>query len=512
MSAHAPRPSRPAAPQPGPGRPASPRLRPAPGAGRGLLLAGLVGLTQAAWAGESLPAQPLSGPAPATEAGATGAPQSFNTPGTPAAAQEAAPLFATSSNDLAAEAAAARREGRRLVVAFTLPDCPGCLEMGREVFPDPATRAAFARRFHTVQVDLAASAPLVGPDGQPWNRVEFAQSLHAYATPSFAFFDDQGALLYRHTGTLDRAEFLRLGDYVASAAYEERPFVPGQASAPQSTAGKTPKGTGTPLALRADAPDPSLPRHPQFRLTDSQGQSRHLSDFRGRVVALAVGYTRCPDVCPTTLSSLKAALEALPERLRRRVQVIFATLDPERDSAALLADYTAAFAPRGGLPFLGLRGNPEETQALIRQLSLVAEKRPAPGMDYTLDHTAGIFLIDAQGKLQGLAPYDGALADLRADLATLAAGAQPGKAPATRAGHPPASPIAPGVKAARQGNPAAQAASAAPARVPQELGAPPPAPPEAHPGDRSGPTAQENGTPPSSSPTGPGALSALARD
>lgn len=511
MSAHAPHPSWPAAPQPRQGRPATPPFRPTPRAGRGLLLAGLVGLIQAAWAGESLPARTLSGPVPATEAAATGAPQSFSTPGTPAAAQEAAPLFATSSNDLAAEAAAARREGRRLVVAFTLPDCPGCREMGREVFPDPATRTAFARRFHTVQVDLAASAPLVGPDGQSWNRVEFAQSLHAYATPSFAFFDDQGAFLYRHTGTLDRAEFLRLGDYVASAAYEERPFVPGQASAPQSTAGKPPKATGTPLALRAEAPDPSLPRHPQFRLTDSQGQSRRLSDFRGRVVALAVGYTRCPDVCPTTLSSLKAALEALPERLRRRVQVIFATLDPERDSPALLAEYTAAFAPRGGLPFLGLRGNPEETQALIHQLSLVAEKRPAPGMDYTLDHTAGIFLIDAQGKLQGLAPYDGALADLRADLATLAAGAPPGKALAPRAGHPPASPIAPGVNAARHGSPAAQAASAAPARVPQELGAPPPAPPEAHPADRSGPTAQENGTRPSSSPTGPGALSALAR-
>lgn len=484
MSAHAPRSSRPAAPQPGQGRPASPPFRPTPGAARGLLLAGLVGLIQAAWAGETLPA---------TEVAATGAPQSFSTPGTPAAAQEAAPLFATSSNDLAAEAAAARREGRRLVVAFTLPDCPGCREMGREVFPDPATRTAFAHRFHTVQVDLAASAPLVGPDGQPWNRVEFAQSLHAYATPSFAFFDDQGAFLYRHTGTLDRAEFLRLGNYVASAAYEERPFVPGQASAPQSTAGKTPKATGTPLALRAEAPDPSLPRHPQFRLTDSQGQSRRLSDFRGRVVALAVGYTRCPDVCPTTLSNLKAALEALPERLRRRVQVIFATLDPERDSPALLGEYTAAFAPRGGLPFLGLRGNPEETQALIHQLSLVAKKRPASGMDYTLDHTAGIFLIDAQGKLQGLEPYDGPLADLQADLATLAAGAQPAKALTPTAGSTTESPrTAPSIKAPRHGGPAAQAPA------PLGLQDQPPPSPEAHPAPRSEPVARA-----ALSPSGP---------
>lgn len=495
MSAHAPRPSRPAAPQQGQRRPS----RPAPGSGRGLLLAGLVGLTQAAWAGEALPSRPLSGPAPTTEAWTTGAPQSINTAGTPAEAQATAPLFASSSNDLAAEAAAARREGRWLVVAFTLPDCPGCREMGREVFPDPATRTAFARRFRTVHVDLVASAPLVGPDGKTWNRVEFAQSLHAYATPSFAFFDDQGAFLYRHTGTLDRAEFLRLGDYVASAAYEDRPFVPGQTVGHQTHAGKSHQATGVAPTLRADAPDPGLPRHPQFRLTDSQGQSRRLSDFRGRVVALAVGYTRCPDVCPTTLSSLKAALEALPERLRRRVQVIFATLDPERDTPALLADYTAAFAPRGGLPFLGLGGNPEETLALIRQLSLVAEKRPAPGMDYTLDHTAGIFLIDAQGKLQGLEPYDGPLADLQADLATLAAGARPAKALTPTAGPTTESPrTAPSIKAPRHGGPAARAPRAAPAPAPLGLQDQPPPSPEAHPAPRSEPVVRA-----ALSPSGP---------
>ena len=95
-----------------------------------------------------------------------------------------------------------------------------------------------------------------------------------------------------------------------------------------------------------------------------------------RVVALSVGYTHCPDVCPVTLSELKAAIEALPPSLRPRVQGVFATLDPARDPLPLLRDYLASFNPTGGAPLVGLRGDDADTARLIQQLQLVAERQP----------------------------------------------------------------------------------------------------------------------------------------
>ena len=135
-------------------------------------------------------------------------------------------------------------------------------------------------------------------------------------------------------------------------------------------------------------------------LADQGGQPRRLADFRGRVVILFFGYTSCPDVCPTTLAELKAAVEALPAAQRRQVQVLFVTLDPERDHAALLREYVAAFAPQGGRPFLGLWGGDSATADLIRELQLVAERQPSESMGYTLDHTAGVFLFDKAGVLR----------------------------------------------------------------------------------------------------------------
>ena len=329
-----------------------------------------------------------------------------------------AALFERVVTDLAAENRAARAEGKQLVIALTLPDCPGCREMERRVFADPATIKAIERRYRTVSLDLSQTVTIIDPAGRQTTLADFAQRLHAVATPSFAFFDGQGAILYRYTGVLESAGFRQLADFVRLGGYEQRPF------SAKAGAAKRPV---EPVALKADLPTPTLPRHPEFNLAATDGRLHRPADFPGQVLALAVGYTQCPDVCPTTLAELKAAVESLPIKLQPKVQVLFVTLDPERDSLSLLGEYAAAFAPRGSGPVLGLRGDGAATAAFIRELQLVAERQPSASMGYTLDHTAGVFLIDGEGRLRGLSPYGQPVADLAADLATLAREALPAR-------------------------------------------------------------------------------------
>ncbi|HJW27199.1 MAG TPA: SCO family protein [Rhodocyclaceae bacterium] len=327
----------------------------------------------------------------------------------PAAAGAGEALFSREASDLQAEAQAARSEGKKLAVAFTLPDCPGCREMERTVFQEPAVTARFSRQYRSVKVDLARSEPLADLQGQRAPAADLARRLGAYATPSFAFFDGRGEFLYRSTGTLSAADFQRLGQYVARAGYEQRPFA---ATATTAKTAAAPR-------LQADLPGAALPRQPEFQLADTTGRVRRLADFRGQVVALAVGYSQCPDVCPTTLAELKAAVEALPAALRHQVQVLFVTLDPERDSAPLLKDYVAAFHPQGGRPFLGLWGGTSATADFIRELQLVAERQPSASMGYTLDHSAGVYLFDQGGVLRGISPYGQPVSALAADLTQL---------------------------------------------------------------------------------------------
>ena len=317
-----------------------------------------------------------------------------------------AALFERQSLDLHAEARAAGAEGKKLAVFLRLPECPGCEEMERTVYQDRTIEAAFNRRFRTVRLDISLDAKLTDPNGALTTPGDFARRLHAVATPSIAFFSPAGKVLYRHTGTLDGNGFRQLSRYVLRADYERQPFVPPQ--------------QGSDKGLFADAPSPQLPHYPEFTLQATDGTPRRLADFRGQVVALAVGYTQCPDICPTTLASMKAAVESLPAGLRSKVQVLFATLDPDRDRLDILAEYAAAFRPRGGRPILGLRGDDEQTARLIRQLQLVAERQPSASMGYTLDHTAVVFLFDRSGRLVGLSPYDQPLDKLIHDLSNLA--------------------------------------------------------------------------------------------
>ena len=138
-----------------------------------------------------------------------------------------------------------------------------------------------------------------------------------------------------------------------------------------------------------------------FRLTDHGGKPRALADFRGKVVVVFFGYTQCPDVCPTTLAELAEVMKRLgPDA--ERVQVLFVTVDPERDTPDLLSRYVPAFDPR----FLGLYGDAEATARTAKEFKILYQKQPGqtPG-SYTVDHSAGTFIFDPNGKLRVYVSY-----------------------------------------------------------------------------------------------------------
>jgi cytochrome c oxidase subunit 3 len=133
-----------------------------------------------------------------------------------------------------------------------------------------------------------------------------------------------------------------------------------------------------------------------FQLTDHNGEPRRLSDFRGKVVALFFGYTHCPEVCPATLAQLASAVKKLgPDG--DKVQVLFISADPERDTPQALREYVTAFDP----DFVGLRGTIEETARVASDFNVVIRKSPGTGAnDYSIDHSTGTYLLDAGGKLR----------------------------------------------------------------------------------------------------------------
>jgi protein SCO1/2 len=133
-----------------------------------------------------------------------------------------------------------------------------------------------------------------------------------------------------------------------------------------------------------------------FSLTDHTGKVRTLADFKGKVVVLFFGYTQCPDVCPTTMAEMAAVMKELGPAASE-VQVLFVTLDPERDTQQLLASYVPAFDKR----FLGLRGTPEQTVATAKEFKVFVAKVPGkePG-SYTVDHTAGSYVFDKEGRVR----------------------------------------------------------------------------------------------------------------
>jgi protein SCO1 len=151
-----------------------------------------------------------------------------------------------------------------------------------------------------------------------------------------------------------------------------------------------------------------------FALIDHTGKARTLEDFRGKVVVMFFGYTRCPDVCPTTLAELKMVKEQLGKD-GDRVQVLFVTVDPDRDTQELLARYVPAFDPS----FIGLRGDAAATAKVAKDFRVFYQKVPGSKPDnYTVDHTAGSYVFDPQGRLR-LFVRHGSASNLVSDLRTL---------------------------------------------------------------------------------------------
>ena len=136
-----------------------------------------------------------------------------------------------------------------------------------------------------------------------------------------------------------------------------------------------------------------------FTLTDPEGKARSLASFRGKVVLLYFGFTSCPDVCPTDLQQIARALRAVGKRASG-VQVLFVTLDPERDTPRLLAQYTRAFDAR----ILALRGSEAEVNRIARAFKIYAARAALPGGGYTIDHSAYTLLLDREGNFRDYMP------------------------------------------------------------------------------------------------------------
>jgi protein SCO1 len=152
-----------------------------------------------------------------------------------------------------------------------------------------------------------------------------------------------------------------------------------------------------------------------FRLTDQNGRVRTMEDFHGQVVAIFFGFTFCPDVCPTTLSEMRGVMKTLGAD-GEKLQVLFVTVDPKRDTQELLARYVSSFHPR----FLGLRGDADATAKVTRDFKIVAREVAGKTPDsYTVDHTAGTLVFDRQGRLRLMAPYGLGADKLAADIKRL---------------------------------------------------------------------------------------------
>jgi protein SCO1 len=156
-----------------------------------------------------------------------------------------------------------------------------------------------------------------------------------------------------------------------------------------------------------------------LELADQDGQVRRLTDFKGKVVVVFFGFTQCPDVCPTTMAELaqiKRSLGADGER----VQGVFVTVDPERDTPELLKAYVANFDPS----FVGLRGDAAQTSATAKEFKVYFAKVPGKSAgSYTIDHTAGSYVFDPQGRVRLFVRHGTGAQALTADLQKLLAGA-----------------------------------------------------------------------------------------
>ncbi len=153
-----------------------------------------------------------------------------------------------------------------------------------------------------------------------------------------------------------------------------------------------------------------------FELTDTSGKTRTLADYAGKVVAVFFGYTQCPDVCPTTLIHYKGVMEALGPEKAADLQVLFVTVDPERDTDEVLSQYVPAFDPS----FVGLRGSPETIKKTTREFKVFFAKVPGTTEgNYSVDHTAASYIFDKTGKVRLMVRHNAPIAQTAEDISRL---------------------------------------------------------------------------------------------
>lgn len=164
---------------------------------------------------------------------------------------------------------------------------------------------------------------------------------------------------------------------------------------------------------------------PPLPLTIVGGDAFSWKTLQNKVVLIYFGYTSCPDVCPITLAEFTQVWRQLDADQALRFQPIFVTIDPERDSDAVISRYLGAFdravADDRGLRFIGLRGTPEELAPALADYDVTVQKRPQPNsaVEYTVDHTASVYVIDPQGYLVERLPYGTPVDDILSDVREL---------------------------------------------------------------------------------------------
>ena len=157
----------------------------------------------------------------------------------------------------------------------------------------------------------------------------------------------------------------------------------------------------------------------EFQLTGHDGKPRTLADFRGKVVLLFFGFTHCPDICPATLAQFAHAAKQLGADADR-VQFLFVTVDPERDTVEILAKYVPAFEPR----FVGLTGDTQAIARTAKEFKVIFQKQPGKTADsYSVDHSAGTYVFDREGRVRLFVRHDQPVEDLVHDIRLLLAAA-----------------------------------------------------------------------------------------
>src|SRR5215210_5981805 len=154
---------------------------------------------------------------------------------------------------------------------------------------------------------------------------------------------------------------------------------------------------------------------PDFSLRSSDGAELKLSRYRGKVVVLGFGYTSCPDVCPTTLLELAQVRKKLGAE-GKELQVVYVTVDPERDSAERLRTYLAVFDPT----FIGGTGTPEQLAEVRKAYGIQIAKKSFEGSQsaYAIHHSSFVYLIDRQGNLRAMKPFGAPIDDIAHDVKT----------------------------------------------------------------------------------------------